>query len=163
MNKAKFWQIIGRGTRLREGLVEGTDKEKFCIFDFCGNFEFFRMNKVRATSNTLALQAALFSLQFELAYKLQGLECRSDELVTFRKELVAHMVGKVRELNQRSFSMRQHLKYVILFSPGKLAEPRLRGHPARARTHRPADSARGRRPQGAALRRPYARHRARPP
>jgi Type I site-specific restriction-modification system, R (restriction) subunit and related helicases len=44
-SKAKFWQMIGRGTRLCKDLF-GTDmdKEDFLIFDFCGNFEFFRVN-----------------------------------------------------------------------------------------------------------------------
>ena len=45
MSKAKFWQMIGRGTRLCPGLLDGEDKNKFYIFDFFGNFEFFRMNK----------------------------------------------------------------------------------------------------------------------
>ena len=40
MSKAKFWQMIGRGTRLCPGLFDGGDKDKFYIFDFCGNFEF---------------------------------------------------------------------------------------------------------------------------
>lgn len=40
MSKAKFWQMIGRGTRLCPGLLDGEDKQKFYIFDFCGNFEF---------------------------------------------------------------------------------------------------------------------------
>lgn len=44
MSKAKFWQMIGRGTRRCDGLMDGKDKDKFYIFDFCGNFEFFRMN-----------------------------------------------------------------------------------------------------------------------
>ena len=43
MSKAKFWQMIGRGTRLCPGLLDGKDKDKFYIFDFCGNFEFFRI------------------------------------------------------------------------------------------------------------------------
>lgn len=38
MSKAKFWQMIGRGTRLCPGLLDGEDKQKFYIFDFCGNF-----------------------------------------------------------------------------------------------------------------------------
>ena len=50
MSKAKFWQMIGRGTRLCPGLLDGADKQKFYIFDFCGNFEFFRMNKGKACS-----------------------------------------------------------------------------------------------------------------
>ncbi len=60
MSKAKFWQMIGRGTRLCPGLMDGKDKDKFYIFDFCGNFEFFRMNKGRPTANMIALQGAIF-------------------------------------------------------------------------------------------------------
>lgn len=37
-SRAKFWQMIGRGTRLYN---EEFDKEKFVIFDFWGNFEYF--------------------------------------------------------------------------------------------------------------------------
>ena len=41
-SKTKFWQMIGRGTRLCPDLFgEGRDKEHFFVFDFCGNFEFF--------------------------------------------------------------------------------------------------------------------------
>lgn len=41
--------MIGRGTRLCPNLLDGKDKEKFYIFDFCGNFDFFRLNKGKAT------------------------------------------------------------------------------------------------------------------
>lgn len=44
MSKAKFWQMIGRGTRLCPMLLDGKDKNIFYIFDFCGNFEFFRIS-----------------------------------------------------------------------------------------------------------------------
>ena len=41
----KFWQMIGRGSRLRPDLFGlGKDKDKFYIFDLCGNFEFFEEN-----------------------------------------------------------------------------------------------------------------------
>ncbi|CAG7844537.1 Putative DNA repair helicase RadD [Pseudoclavibacter triregionum] len=41
-SKAKFWQMIGRGTRLRPDLYgPGRDKTDFFVFDFCGNLEFF--------------------------------------------------------------------------------------------------------------------------
>jgi type I restriction enzyme, R subunit len=41
-SKTKFWQMVGRGTRLREGLFgPGQNKEFFYIFDYCGNLEFF--------------------------------------------------------------------------------------------------------------------------
>ncbi|WP_161914423.1 DEAD/DEAH box helicase family protein [Methylosinus sp. C49] len=41
-SKTKFWQMIGRGTRLCENLFgEKQDKQFFYIFDWCRNFEFF--------------------------------------------------------------------------------------------------------------------------
>ncbi|MBR4986219.1 MAG: DEAD/DEAH box helicase family protein [Proteobacteria bacterium] len=112
MSKAKFWQMIGRGTRLCPGLLDGIDKEKFYIFDFCGNFEFFRMNKSKPTANMLALQGAIFNLQFEIAYKLQDLNYQTQELVAYRDALVEHMTSKVQELNRENFAVRQHLRYV---------------------------------------------------
>ena len=116
MSKAKFWQMIGRGTRLCPGLLDGKDKDKFYIFDFCGNFEFFRMNKGRPTANQMALQGAIFNLKAQIVYKLQDLQFQMDELIAFRKELVEDMVRKVRELNKENFAVRQHLKYVELYA-----------------------------------------------
>ncbi len=41
-SKSKFWQMIGRGTRLRPDLFgQGADKTDFLVFDFCGNLEYF--------------------------------------------------------------------------------------------------------------------------
>ena len=116
MSKAKFWQMIGRGTRLCQGLIDGEDKKKFYIFDFCGNFEFFRMNQGKATANMIALQGAIFNLKFEISYKLQDIEYQTDRLIAYRKALVEQMSEKVRELKKDNFAVRQHLKYVELYS-----------------------------------------------
>ncbi len=116
MSKAKFWQMIGRGTRLCPGLIDGNDKDKFYIFDFCGNFEFFRMNKGMSVSNTATLQSAIFHLQFEISYKLQDIDCQVDRLIAYRRSLVKQMSRKVRELKKDSFVVRQHLKYVEQYS-----------------------------------------------
>jgi len=44
-SKTKFWQMIGRGTRLCPDLFgPGMHKESFRVFDFCQNFEFFSQN-----------------------------------------------------------------------------------------------------------------------
>jgi type I restriction enzyme R subunit len=41
-SKSKFWQMIGRGTRLRPDLFgPGEDKKDFFVFDFCCNLEYF--------------------------------------------------------------------------------------------------------------------------
>lgn len=112
MSKAKFWQMIGRGTRLCPGLLDGEDKDKFYIFDFCGNFEFFRMNKGKPTANMIALQGAIFGLKFEITYKLQDIAYQTERLIAYRKLLVGDMAGKVNELNRENFAVRQHIKYV---------------------------------------------------
>ena len=116
MSKAKFWQMIGRGTRLCPGLMDGEDKSKFYIFDFCGNFEFFRGKTPRPSTTQLALQGAIFTLKVQMAFKLQGLEWQTPELIEFRKALVADMVRKVQQLNRDNFAVRQHLKFVELYS-----------------------------------------------
>lgn len=62
MSRAKFWQMIGRGTRTCAGLVDGADKERFYIFDLCGNFDFFRLNaKGREAGTVATLQERLFN------------------------------------------------------------------------------------------------------
>ncbi|MEY8837661.1 type I restriction-modification enzyme R subunit C-terminal domain-containing protein, partial [Cribrihabitans sp. XS_ASV171] len=44
-SKTKFWQMVGRGTRLCPDLFgPDDDKQQFVIFDFCQNLEFFREN-----------------------------------------------------------------------------------------------------------------------
>lgn len=116
MSKAKFWQMIGRGTRLCPGLIDGQDKKEFYIFDFCGNFEFFRMNKGKASANTMPLQGAIFNLKFQIAYKLQDLAYQTEELKAWRQQLIEEMVGKVKELDPKKFDVRQHIKYVDLYS-----------------------------------------------
>ncbi len=116
MSMAKFWQMIGRGTRLCPGLLDGEDKKMFYIFDFCGNFEFFRMGGKGRSANQIALQGAIFSLKSQIVFKLQDIDYQTDELIQFRKELVDDMVRKVRELNKENFAVRQHLKYVELYA-----------------------------------------------
>ena len=116
MSKAKFWQMIGRGTRLCEGLLDGEDKQKFYIFDFCGNFEFFRMNKGKASASMIALQGAIFNLKFEMSYKLQNIEYQTERLTAYRNALVKQMSGKVQELPRDNFAVRQHLRYVEKYS-----------------------------------------------
>lgn len=119
LSKAKFWQMIGRGTRLCPGLLDGKDKDKFYIFDFCGNFEFFRLNKGKASANAMALQGAIFLLKARIAEKLQALEYQTKELIAFRERLVNDMVSKVQALNRDNFAVKQHLRYVNYYSEKK--------------------------------------------
>ena len=96
LSKAKFWQMIGRGTRKCPGLIDGKDKDCFYIFDFCGNFEFFRENP---HGKEAPLQGTLHGAIFK-----------------FRDSLVEDLLAKAKELNRKNFSIRQHLKCVEIFS-----------------------------------------------
>ena len=116
MSKAKFWQMIGRGTRLCPEQLDGEDKQKFYIFDFCGNFEFFRLNKGRASVKMIALQSAVFNLKFEITYQLQSAEYQTDRLIAYRNALVREMSERVQKLPRDNFAVRQHLKYVEMYS-----------------------------------------------
>ena len=116
MSKAKFWQMIGRGTRLCPGLLNGADKNQFYIFDFCGNFAFFRMSQGKPVHAQLSLQGALFRLKGEIVYKLQDMAYQTEELVPFRQALVKELLGKVQELNRDNFAVKQHLRAVERFS-----------------------------------------------
>lgn len=120
LSKAKFWQMIGRGTRLCPGLLDGADKDKFYIFDFCGNFEFFRLNdKGREVPTTLSVQQRIFNLKTQMVYKLQDLAYQTEELIAFRNEFIDDIISKVKELNKDNFAVKQHLRYVELYSDRK--------------------------------------------
>lgn len=122
MSKAKFWQMIGRGTRLCPGLLDGEDKTGFRIFDFCGNFAFFRLSKGKPTPNGLPLQGAIFGLKAQIAWKLQDLDYQTEKLITFRRRLVEEMTAKVRELNRDNFAVKQHLRFVEQYNDERTYE-----------------------------------------
>src|SRR5690625_3376030 len=67
-SKGKFWQMIGRGTRLCEDLFgPGQDKEYFLIFDYLRNFEFFRENEKGIEGQiTTSLTQRLFELKLDI-------------------------------------------------------------------------------------------------
>ena len=71
-SKTKFWQMVGRGTRLCPDLFgPGQDKEFFYIFDYCQNLEFFSQN-LPATEGALgeSLGKRLFNARLELIGEL---------------------------------------------------------------------------------------------
>lgn len=112
LSSAKFWQMIGRGTRLCPNLLDGADKEKFFVFDFCGVCDFFKANKGKETNNQVALQSAIFNLKAQIVFKLQDIEYRTDELISFRNRLIGELKGDISALDKNNFAVKLHLKYV---------------------------------------------------
>jgi type I restriction enzyme, R subunit len=67
-SKSKFWQMLGRGTRLCKDLFgPGRHKEFFSVFDFCQNFEFFNQNpEIAEAAGGESLSRRLFAARVEL-------------------------------------------------------------------------------------------------
>ncbi|WP_018024258.1 DEAD/DEAH box helicase family protein [Corynebacterium ulceribovis] len=80
-SQTKFWQMIGRGTRLCPNLLgPGGDKTEFYVFDYCGNLEFFGSEEpVAATqgSGQKSISERLFVQRLKLVEELDGGEVRS--------------------------------------------------------------------------------------
>lgn len=55
-------------------------------------------------------------MKAQMAFKLQDAVYKTDELSAFRQTLVDDMVRKVSELNQDNFAVKQHLKFVELYT-----------------------------------------------
>lgn len=115
---AKFWQMIGRGTRLCKNLLgKGQDKEKFLILDFCGNFDYFRVNtNGQDNGKQVGLTERIFNTQVEICRCLQAGEyTQQKEYVDFRQNLVEKLCHEVICLNDDSFRVKLRRKYVDIY------------------------------------------------
>ena len=113
-SKSKFWQMIGRGTRLCPDLLGiGQDKEQFLIFDFCNNFEFFRENP-KGFDGVLSesLTEKIFNKKIDLIKELQDIKYDDEDYKTYRKELLEDVISNIEALNEDNFRVRMNLKSV---------------------------------------------------
>lgn len=133
-SKTKFWQMIGRGTRLCKDLscidsLEGayTDKRRFYIFDYCGNFEFFRTNANGIEGKeTHTLSEAIFIKQVRLISCLQEPNFGDEGHQAFRSELAQILCNQVAVLNTELVSVRLQLgaveKFKVISAYDKISE-----------------------------------------
>jgi type I restriction enzyme, R subunit len=111
-SSAKFWQMIGRGTRLCKDLFgPAEDKENFIIFDFCENFEFFgKKPQGLDDKKGRSLTERLFQQRLKLVHLLQK---KGDAgSLTYAEELKVFMHDQVNRLKEESFLVRQHWRVV---------------------------------------------------
>ena len=119
-SKAKFWQMIGRGTRLCEDLacvdqIDGayTDKRRFLIFDYCGNFEFFREHKEGYEAReTKTLTESIFGKQVKIAMALQESAFAGEDYQVWRNEIADTCHKQVMALNSDLISVKLRRQYV---------------------------------------------------
>lgn len=136
-SKIKFWQMIGRGTRVCKDLnvyspsnlyFEGKeeipivlsrdDKQGFYIFDFCGVFEFFRIHPDgKNASSDLNVSQKIYNCKLDMICELQKAEHQdNEEHVVYYKKYRDQCTSKVQNLNRNLINVRTALKFVEKYS-----------------------------------------------
>jgi type I restriction enzyme R subunit len=124
---SKFWQMLGRGTRLRPDLYgPGHDKTDFFIFDFCQNLEFFNTDPVTVDGSLVrSLGERLFEARVELVAALDKLGDvapvadgvdGTQSADALRAETAGHLNEIVRGMNIDNFVVRPARRWVESFT-----------------------------------------------
>ena len=130
-SKIKFWQMIGRGTRLAPNLVctdetgSYVGKKYFYIFDYLRNFEFFREEKngIEGASGK-SVSERIFAHKCAVIKLLQDsknlchskLDSESQNLfLTYRNQLVNEVHAQISALNTSLTPVHLVLKHVLKF------------------------------------------------
>ena len=118
-SKTKFWQMVGRGTRLCPDLfAPDKDKEFFYIFDYCQNLEFFKQNPETVEgSSGESLGKRLFKTRLELISALdrklsEKLEEAADKDAELRRETANLLHEEVAAMNVENFVVRAKRRLV---------------------------------------------------
>ncbi|MFE2725012.1 DEAD/DEAH box helicase family protein [Kitasatospora sp. NPDC059327] len=133
-SKTKFWQMIGRGTRLAPDLF-GSNKSKdgFLVFDLCQNIEFFNQNLMRAEGKlSPSLSQRIFERRADLLLALDGasesgqdsgsgpaMRPESDGTATevgLRWDLATRLHDEVTAMNPENFLVRPQREFVDTFT-----------------------------------------------
>ncbi|MFF6955666.1 DEAD/DEAH box helicase family protein [Streptomyces sp. NPDC008317] len=131
-SKTKFWQMIGRGTRLRPALY-GPDstnpahnKQNFYVFDFCGNIDFFNSQLDRSEGRrAVTLTEQLLRRQLDLVRVLDkrqqpdpARDAGPDAISTeaeIRWALAHRLHRTVTGMNLDNFLVRPHRREIETF------------------------------------------------
>ena len=107
-SKAKFWQMIGRGTRLCKDLFgPGIDKERFLIFDCYKNFEFFEVNgDGKEVKNSKSVSENIFGAKIEIIKSLQHLKYQEKPFIEYRDKLISEVILDILGINENRFDVR---------------------------------------------------------
>ena len=146
-SKTKFWQMLGRGTRLCENIF-GPDqpKKNFYVFDFCQNLEYFSQNPETIDAPiSESLAKKLFTTRLEMVAELDkltanpypGAESQSDEFSrslseaevntlnpfgALRNSIAQRLQQEVAGMNLQNFIVRPRRLWVERFAEPKAWE-----------------------------------------
>jgi type I restriction enzyme R subunit len=119
-SKTKFWQMIGRGTRLCPDLyAPNQDKKHFYIFDFLQNLEYFAENPEATDGATAAsLDSRLFKARLELITSLDASIStnktgkQEEQDAALRTDTAKHLHNIVSNMTFANMIVRPKRKYV---------------------------------------------------
>ena len=121
-SKTKFFQMIGRGTRLCRNLFgPSRDKEFFYLFDYCGNLEFFGQNPqgVEGGNAQDALGKKLFLKRLALLQQLRDGGAEGDltqDLDVLEGEIADRLHAEVSAMNPDNFLVRPARRLVETYT-----------------------------------------------
>lgn len=110
----KYWQMIGRGTRLCPNLfAPDQHKEYFIIFDFCENFEFFEeFPEGLIQGFQKSISQRIFETKLEVAIEIRSLENATEEDRTMAENYISDLHKSIATLNHKRFVVRKELRVV---------------------------------------------------
>lgn len=114
----KFWQMIGRGTRLCPNLYgPGEDKKNFVIFDLCENLSFFEVNPEGIQTRAVkSMTQKIFELKLELGIAIREADNTTEEDQELGEDLLKNLHNQVKHLDQSRFMVKSKLRYVVEYS-----------------------------------------------
>ena len=128
-SKTKFWQMMGRGTRLCTDLLgENHDKNGFFVFDLYQNFEFFNQDLPRSEGSVQqSLSERLFRRRADLLLALDtqrpelgeepgSADTGTDSDAGLRWDVARRLHADVAGMNLDNFLVRPHRKQVEAYS-----------------------------------------------
>lgn len=130
-SKIRFYQMIGRGTRLSPGIfgprkaaageIDKNDKKEFYIFDWCGNFDFFSVHGEDASETShSSLEEKLFDLKLDIAVLLQEARYQQNEFAkSLHDDLKKELRAKVAKLPMSRIDVRKVGDVVYKFQQEK--------------------------------------------
>lgn len=130
-SKTKFWQMMGRGTRLCPDLFgPGEDKAFFRVFDYCANLEFFGADpEMKDPGAAASLSERLFTIRLDLVRALDEKHAKVDGMAEpgarydagdgappsedeVRADAVAQLRETIAGMNLDNFVVRQRRRTV---------------------------------------------------
>jgi type I restriction enzyme, R subunit len=111
---SKFWQMVGRGTRLKEDLFgPGVHKTHALLFDLCGNVEYFKFGKKEEPKSvSLHLTGQLFKERVHLVREMYASGRMYDAI---RNELIGVLTRQLNSMDEHHFALRKHMPLLLKF------------------------------------------------